>query len=173
MPQVFPIVRDPTCLDRRGLLAFAAILFAAPAVAAHGANPCPAPRVLFVCPAGTVKSAIARETLKRRAAAAGLAVTVRSRGIHVEDHVSPALAANLKAGGIDPAAEPARALSPTDIAEADLVIAFDEASDAPGMSRARTWDIPSWNSDYAGASRALSRHIDALMAELAVRGCAA
>jgi hypothetical protein len=157
-------------LNRRGLLASAAGLLVLPA-AAWG-KPCAAPRMLFVCPAGTVKSAIAREILKRRAAAGHLAVEVRSRGLLVEDHVSPALAANLRADGIDPTAEPARRLDPADVAWADLVIAFDEAAAAPGLGRARAWDTPSWNSDYAGAKLALSRHMDALIAELASRGCA-
>lgn len=173
MPPVFLRAQCRSFFDRRSLLAFAALLLATPAVAAPRTGPCPAPKVLFVCPAGTVKSAIAREVLKRRAAARGLAVEVRSRGVRVEDHVSPALAARLKADGIDPAAEPARALAAADVGEADFVIAFDEAAAAPGLSRARVWDIPSWNSDYAGAKQALSRHVDALMAELASRGCTA
>jgi hypothetical protein len=156
-------------LSRRGLVASAASLLFLPATAR--AEPCPSPRVLFVCPAGTVKSAIARETLKHRAASLRLAVDVRSRGLQVEDHVSPALAANLRADGIDPAAEPARRLAPADIAWADLVIAFDEAAAAPGLGGARAWDTPSWNSDYAGAKLALSRHLDALVAELSSRGC--
>lgn len=157
-------------LNRRGLLASVAGLLLLPAAA--GAKPCPPPRVLFVCPAGTVKSAIAREVLRRRAASERLAVEVRSRGVQVEDHVSPALAANLRADGIDLAAEPAQRLAPADIAWADLVIAFDEAAAAPGLAHARAWDTPSWNSDYAGARLALSRHMDGLIAELASRGCA-
>jgi hypothetical protein len=156
-------------LNRRGLTACVAGLLVFPAVAL--ARPCPPPRVLFVCPAGTVKSAIARETLKRRAASEHLAVEVRSRGVAVEDHVSPGLAANLRADGIDPAAEAAQRLAPADIGWADLVIVFDEAAAAPGLARARAWDTPSWNSDYAGARLALSRHMDALMAELSSRGC--
>lgn len=157
-------------LSRRGLLASAGGLILLPA-AAWG-KPCPPSRVLFVCPAGTVKSAIAREVLKRRAVAEHLAVDVRSRGVRVEDHVSPALARNLRADGIDPAAEAAQRLAPADIAWADLVIAFDEAAVAPGLARARTWETPSWNSDYAGAKRALSRQMDDLIVELAAHGCA-
>lgn len=157
-----------TILTRRGV-ALAMLAFAGPAFSAPG--PCPTPRVLFVCPAGTVKSAIAREALKARAGARGVAVIVRSRGVHLEDHVSPGLAANLKADGIDPTAEPALALAPSDIAWADFVIGFDEAALAPGMGQARAWDIPSWNSDYASARQAQASRIEMLLTELAARPC--
>ena len=138
-------------------------------------TPCAPPVVLFVCPAGTVKSAIARETLRKRAATAGILVQAQSRGIHPEDHVSPGLAASLKADGIDPASEAARTFVDADAARADIVIAFDEAAKVPALSRARAWDIPSWNSDYPAAKAALAARIDDLLAELRARqdaGCA-
>lgn len=153
-------------IDRRRIV-LSALLLAAPDAAL--ARPCAPAQVLFVCPAGTVKSAIARETLKARAAAAGVAVRAQSRGLHIEDHVSPALAANLRADGVDPATEPARALQDADVARADIVIAFDEAAQAPLLRRARVWEVPSWNSDYAGAKAALATRIDALVAELRAR----
>ncbi len=126
----------------------------------------------FVCPAGTVKSAIAREAFKQRAAARGLGVVVRSRGLLIEDHVSPALAERLRADGLDPKAEPARVLEASDPAWADIVIAFDEAARAPGLSRARAWATPSWNSDYDNAKADLDQRLDVLLAELATRPCA-
>lgn len=160
------------CLNRRRALVGGLILLAAPAAVA-GTVPCRAPRILFVCPAGTVKSAIARETLKRRAAQQGVPVFVTSRGLHPEDHVSPALATNLEADGIDPRSEPLRALAASDLAAADIVIAFDEAAQAPALKGARIWDIPSWNSDYAGAKGALAGQIDGLLSELRRRPCPA
>jgi protein-tyrosine-phosphatase len=116
-----------------------------------------------------VKSAIARETLRRRAAASGVRVRVVSRAIHPEDHVSPSLAANLRADGLDPAAEPALALQAADVARADIVIAFDEAAQAPDLKAARVWDIPSWNSDYPAAKAALAARTEALLGELRAR----
>jgi protein-tyrosine-phosphatase len=151
--------RYPT---RRRLVA--AILCAP--VAAQAA-PCREPRVLFVCPAGTVKSAIARDVLRSRARRAAVAVQVESRGLHPEDHVSPGLAANLRRGGIELAPEPARALTDSDVARADIVIAFDEATRAPALRNARSWEIPSWNGDYPAAKAALSARIDGLLEELA------
>ena len=156
-------------LSRR-VVALALLL--APSVARAAAGPCAPPTVLFVCPAGTVKSAIAREALKARAAQAGVPVRAVSRGLRPEDHVSAALAANLRADGIDPAAEPARALKAADVGRADIVIAFDEAAQAPALRAARVWDVPSWNGDYAGAKAALAVRMEALVAELRDRrGC--
>jgi protein-tyrosine-phosphatase len=155
-------------LSRRSV-GLALVLFARPAGAAI--RPCPAPRVLFVCPAGTVKSAIAREMLKRGALGRGIAVQVRSRGVHPEDHLSPELAGRLAADGLDPKAEPVRAYSPPDAADADVVIVFDEAAQAPGLEGARAWDVPSFNGDYAHAMPALERRTSALLDELAARAC--
>lgn len=152
--------------NRRLVLALPLILAAAPATAA-----CRPQVVLFVCPAGTVKSAIAREALKQRAAATGLAVDVRSRGIAPEDHVSPRLAQRLRADGIDPAAEPALAVTPADVAGADVVVAFDAAAEAPVLKGSRAWVTPSWNADYDAARADLGRRLDGLVAELAA-GCA-
>jgi len=157
----------PATLTRRALTA---LLLAAPTALKAQPAPCGAPpTVLFVCPAGTVKSAIARESLKAQAAGAGVLVRVQSRGLKVEDHVSPGLAANLKADGIDPTAEPARPLADGDVAAADIVIAFDEAAKAPALRNARSWDIPSWNSDYAGAKTALAARMEDLIVELRAR----
>lgn len=161
----------PVTLHRRSV-ALGLLLMAG---RARAQAPCAPPVVLFVCPAGTVKSAIARETLRKRAATAGILVQAQSRGIHPEDHVSPGLAANLKADGIDPASEPARTFVDADAARADVVVAFDEAAKVPALSQARAWDIPSWNSDYPAAKAALTARIDDLLAELRVRqaaGCA-
>ncbi len=154
-------------LTRRTL---ALALLLAPTGLRAGAQPCPPPpTILFVCPAGTVKSAIARETLKARAAASGLRVRALSRGLKPQDHVSTGLAANLKADGIDPAAEPLLALKAEDIASETIVIAFDEAATDPMLHGARTWTSPSWNTDYPAAKAALATRMDTLIEELARR----
>jgi protein-tyrosine-phosphatase len=155
--------RSPALLRRSVVLA----LTAAPVTAL--AAPCPPTRVLFVCPAGTVKSPIAREFLKTKAGSLGLDLDVRSRGVAVEHHVSDALAARLKADHIDPAAQPARALAAMDVEEADIVVAFDAAADDPRLSRARAWRTPSWNDDYDAAKADMLTRIGALTEELARR----
>jgi hypothetical protein len=161
---------DPKGVARRGLLAAVALLALARAAwAAPG--PCPFADVLFVCPSGTVKNAIAREVLKRRARERGIPVHAWSGGLVLEDHVTPALAARLQADGIDPRAEPARALEATDLPRAGIVITFDDASKAPGLEHARSWDVPGFLGDYEGARVGLAPRIEALLDELQARPC--
>jgi len=131
------------------------------------AAPCRPTRVLFVCPVGTVKSAIARETLRRRVAASNLPVLVQSRGIAPANHVTPALAERLHADAIDPTVDPLRALTAADVANADIVIAFDEAAQSPLLAKARAWRTPSWNDQYDAAKADLAQRLDGLIEELA------
>jgi len=151
---------------------FTLTLLAAPTQLAAG--PCAPVKVLFVCPAGTVKSPIAREMLKRAAAARSLSVDVRARGLAPADHVSPELAARLKAERFDLRAEHAVALTPRDVAAADMVIAFDAAADSPLLKSARAWRTPSWNSDYEAAKADMNIRMIVLVEELMARrtGCA-
>lgn len=130
------------------------------------AAPCPPPRVLFVCPAGTVKSPIARELLRAEAQRRGLAVDVRSRGVAVDDHVSEALRARLRADRVNSEAEPARNFVAADVSNADVVVAFDAAADDPRLTRARAWRTPSWNADYDTAKADMQTRIAALADEL-------
>lgn len=152
-------------LNRRSLIVGVAIVLGPGSANAA----CPPVRVLFVCPAGSVKSAIAREALKQRAVREGASVDVSSRGVHPEDHTSPALLANLKKDGLNPASEPLRGLAQSDIAQADLIIAFDEASEEPMLRSARVWKTPSWNGDYAAAKADLDDRLTQLLIELKVR----
>jgi hypothetical protein len=152
-------------------------LLATPATALARSPDCgPAPQILFVCEAGTVNSAIARESFRARAADAGLDVRVTSRGLHPEDHLTPAVATRLRADGIDPALEPAKALAEADVTEANIVVAFNAAADDPLLRGARRWNVPSWGTDYATAKAAMDTQIGKLVAELgagAKAGCAA
>jgi protein-tyrosine-phosphatase len=156
-------------LNRRFLLAgLAAVALPAPG---HAASPCWVPRVLFVCPMGSVKSAIARERLRREAKARGFTVDVHSRGVKPALDISPGLASNLRREGIDPLADPIRQFTKADADRADITIAFDEAASAPGLENARKWHSPSWNDDYANAKAAMDKQIPALADELAKRSC--
>ncbi|MFZ5728954.1 MAG: hypothetical protein ACOY4G_06360 [Pseudomonadota bacterium] len=150
-----------------GLTITRRLLFVAFAAAPIGAGAaCPPTRVLFVCPAGTVKSAIAREALRVRIETARLNVVVLSRGLHPEDHLSPALATRLRADGLDPARETPLLLTVEDVAGADIATAFDDATNAPSLAKARPWRTPSWNADYDAAKTDLAVRLDALIAEL-------
>ena len=152
-------------LKRRTVLG-GVLALATAAVADAG---CPRPAVLFVCPAGTVKSAIARETFKAQAAKAGLAVDVRSRGVEVQDHMSPQLVAELNADHINPAAERAQKLGASDLWPGQIVVAFDDAGQDPRLAGARTWDVPSFNENYPAAKAALAVRVADLVSELKAR----
>jgi protein-tyrosine-phosphatase len=149
-------------LNRRALVALVFVA-ASPAAALPICRP---PRVLFVCPAGTVKSAIARELFKREAAAASIPVEVRSRGIAIEDHITPAFAARLKADRIDLAAQPPAVLGSADAQWADIVIAFDEAIDSPLLMAKQAWRTPSWLADYDTALADMNTRLDGLLVEV-------
>lgn len=127
-------------------------------------------KILFVCRAGTAKSAIAREIFKQRAKERGIAVDVFSRGIVVEDHVSPQLKANLRADGIDTITEPVTALIPADWAAADILVNFNQLPASVNHKDVRDWtDVPSVNDDYASARAIMNKRIDALLTEIGNR----
>jgi protein-tyrosine-phosphatase len=137
-------------------------------VAAFAAEP--PPRILFVCQFGSVRSPIARELLKRRAAERGISVAVQSRGITPEPHLSPELAATVEADKLDLASQPLRGLGQGDVDAADVVIHFDPLSAGLRVKNARDWsDIGSMNANYPAARANLMRRIDALIDELALR----
>lgn len=125
------------------------------------------PKILLVCQFGTVKSAITRELLIRRAAERGIALEAWSRGITPEEHLAPALLPRLRAEQIDPGRQPLQPLSARDVARADLVIAFDPLPTSFSRANVRDWsDVPSMNSSYDAARRVIDQRIDALLDQL-------
>ena len=125
------------------------------------------PKILLVCQFGTVKSAITRELLIRRAAERGIALNAWSRGITPEQHLAPALLPRLRAEQIDPGRQPLRPLTPRDAARADLIIAFDPLPPSFSRAKVRDWsDVPSMNSSYDAARRVVDQRIDALLDQL-------
>lgn len=155
-----------TKISRRAFVALASGLALAGGCA-HGRH-APHPSVLFVCQAGTVKSPIARELLRRRASERGMTLAVASRGIASEDHVSAELRAHVIHDGLDAALEPAERLDARALAAADIVVVFNPLPPALARADARDWtDMPSMNDDYANAFAYLDRHIRALLDELA------
>src|SRR5436190_3664077 len=101
--------------DRRSLL-IAAFLAAILPRGTWASPSLRTPRILLVCQFGTVKSPVARELLKRRAAQRGIQLAVTSRGITPQDHITPDLMKRLAADDINPAAQPLRKLSKRDVA---------------------------------------------------------
>jgi hypothetical protein len=126
------------------------------------------PRVLFVCQSGTAKSAIAREFLRRRAAQRGIAVTTFSRGIVLENHVSPLLQAALTAERIDTTRDGDHVLTSRDVGAADIIIFFNALPPKLRINGARDWSaLPSVNDNWPEARIDLIRRIDALLDDVA------
>lgn len=157
-------MRDPNLAGfsrRTAILSAAALLVAAKAPARR------APRVLFVCLHGTVKSPIARELMRQQAKARGIAVQVRSRGIEPEEGASPEVAAALVRAGIDVKRDPLRALTKADAAWADVVVFFDPLPFTVTGKDLRDWrDTPSVNKSYVEALELMRGRIAALLDEL-------
>lgn len=156
---------------RRGWLAAAAAIAAAPAWASIDGPQ--RPGVLFVCEAGTVKSAMARELFRTRARQQGIAVDAISRGLNVADHVSPGLRQRLLADRIDTTAEPAQALAPADWLAALMVVAFNPLPPSVERSDVIDWtDLGSMNDDYDRSLADLRARIEGLVDDLEARGLA-
>lgn len=163
-PQISSRSLQSSIARRAFLVAGLALPFAAAARTGH--HP---PRILFVCQFGTVKSAIARELCRRRAAERGISVRATSRGLTIAaDHRSPALIAALAAEGLDPDADPPTPLARKDWRRADVVVTFNPLPAAVRPRDLRDWsDTPSFNDDYAHGRPEVLARIDALLTELA------
>ena len=144
---------------------FLIALAAAACQMAATAKPLPqVPKVLFVCQYGTVKSPIARELLRRRAAERRVRVSAASRGITPEEHLSAEVRERLAREGLDVASEPLRKLSQADLHQADLVILFDRLPVSFAAGNVQDWsDLPSMLNSYPVARAELDRRIDALL----------
>jgi protein-tyrosine-phosphatase len=160
--------RNRSSLGRRGFVKasmLATALIASGCVIQPQVAP---PKILFVCQAGTAKSAIAREMFKKRAKERCIDVDVFSRGLMIEDHLSPELKQNLRADGINTNAELTLALKPADWAAADILVNFNPLPASVKHKDVRDWtDVPSVNDDYTNAKRIMTARIDALLDELA------
>lgn len=123
--------------------------------------------VLFICQFGSVKSAIARELLRRRATERHHSLTVFSRGITPEPHLPPALQRDLLREGIDTNRQPLQQLRQSDLDAADRVIIFDRLPAGLRATNVEDWtDTPSVLNDYTRARADLDRRIDELLNRL-------
>jgi predicted protein tyrosine phosphatase len=148
-------------ISRRLALALAALLFGKAAAPRAPVN------VLFVCQAGTVKSPVAREHFRRLAKAGGTNAQAQSRGITPEDHMTPKLAAALKADGINVDADPVLPLTVADLKAADVIVVFNALPAQLGTWKVRNWsDLPSMNENYAVARAILLPRLEALSSEI-------
>jgi len=146
---------------RTTILSAAALLVAAKAPGKR------APRVLFVCLHGTVKSPIARELMRGQAKARGVSIKVQSRGVDPEEGASPEVAAALVRDGIAVKRDPLRVLTAADAVWADVVVYFDPLPFEVTGKDLRDWrDTPSANQHFAEALTIMRRRIGVLLDEL-------
>ena len=151
-------------LSRRAFVAAASASLSWPIFGAGRSRPT---KVLFICQFGSVKSAIAREIFRRRAAERHQSVSVFSRGITPEPHLPLALQRDLLREGIDTARQPLRQLRQADLDAADLVIIFDKLPPDLRVTKVDDWtDTPSVLNDYPRARADLDRRIDELLGRL-------
>ena len=143
-------------------------------LAAAAALPAPAlamrqPRVLFICRYATVKSATARELLRKRARERGIGVAVWSRGITPVDHLTPQIRQRLIAEfGIDPASEHPKALRQADLDRADIAVLFDRLPPSLHRMDVLDWtDQPSLLEQFEPSMAYLEAHIEALLDRIA------
>lgn len=151
--------------NRRAVLVFGAILAITPSAVLAVTRP---PVVLFICPAGTANSAIARELFRKRAKERGIAATAFSRGLHIEDHISVPLRQRLDAESIDTRRDGFSDLKPKDVRAADIVVTFAPLPAAYRPDKLRDWSaVPSVNDAWPAARADLDRRIDALLDSIA------
>ena len=154
--------------SRRGFVKSSLLAAALTASGCAVQPPAQPPKILFVCQAGTAKSAIAREMFKQRATERGINVDGSSRGLAIEDHLSPELKQKLHIDGINTKAEPALPLKPADWAAADILVKFNPLPASVQHKDVRDWtDVPSVNDDYANAKAVMEARIEALLDEIA------
>ena len=167
MPVSHSKLSKPT-MSRRSFMVSALALSLVPAAVVARSRPVPV--VLFVCQYGTAKSAIARELFRRRVAQRHLALSAFSRGLTIEDHMTPDLRQRLAADGIDTELEKPQVLMPRDWQRASVVVAFNPLPLEVPREKVRDWtDLPSITDDYASTRAMLDRRLEALIDELETR----
>lgn len=125
------------------------------------------PNILFVCRFGSVKSPVAREYFRRRAAERGLVFSVKSRGITPEAHISESLLVSLKRDGIDQDRDGLHKLRHYDLRQADILVIFDTLPSGLKGKNLHDWtNTGSFNESFATEKPKLLLRIDALIDEI-------
>ena len=126
----------------------------------------PTPRVetvVFVCPHGAAKSVLAGSYFNRLAGQLGLEVRAIARGTDPDAEISERVRQDV--GSALCAERPAK-LTPADVANADLVVAFDLAEPELGVVPDRSWDaLPALSADFELGRAAILGRVVALVAE--------
>jgi DNA-binding beta-propeller fold protein YncE len=152
-------------------MAFVAGILAAVAlvacVALH-AEEAPPTQVLFVCEHGNVKSLMAASYFNQLAAKRGLNLRAISRGSAPDSTTVPApIVAGLRTDGVDVGSFKPIAVSATDVAGSERVVAINtelpSGIDAPAAKIEHWDDVPAASVNYAAARDSLRAHVEQLL----------
>jgi arsenate reductase len=161
-------MRHKAPIDIVRLIAF--LIISACATSAGGASPAES-QVLFVCEHGNVKSLMAASYFNRLAIQRGLPYHAISRGTAPNSTtVPPPIAAGLQGEGFDVTAFHPAAVAAADVSASRRVIlintALPEKANLAGSAPEQWTDVPAASVDYAAASAALKKHVEALIDDL-------
>jgi len=129
-------------------------------------------RILFVCLHGAAKSALAAADCERLAAARGLDIAADFAGIEPDADVAPAVAAALRAEGMDLGGKKPRLVRSGDVVAAEQVVTFGcdlGGATVPG-ARIEQWvDVPAVSDGLPAARSAIRAHLEQMIDEWAPR----
>jgi protein-tyrosine-phosphatase len=127
--------------------------------------------ILFLCPHGGAKSVIAASYFNRLANERGLLLTgVAAATEEPSDRVPSSVVSLLAQQGIDVSTYRPRRIEKQDAGRARRVVAIDcdLGNTDIGSSVAERWDdVPKVSEDLPGATRAIRRHVEKLVQEMA------
>ncbi len=127
--------------------------------------------ILFLCPYGGAKSVIAASYFNRLANERGLPLTgVAAATEEPYDRVPPPVAAILAKEGIDVSKYRPRRVAKEDFVRALRIVAIDcdlRKTDTGSLLAERWDDVPKVSEDLPAATRAIRRHVEKLVQEMA------
>jgi protein-tyrosine-phosphatase len=130
----------------------------------------PSRTILFLCPHNAAKSILAAAHFDQRVQERGLDYRAASAGTSPDAVPSPAVVAMLWEEGIDIADYRPRRVTTEDLTNAHRVISLGcDLDDLDGgITRMERWDdVPPASQDLDASRAAITRHLDALLNELA------
>jgi arsenate reductase len=126
------------------------------------------PKVLFVCLHGAAKSVLAAADFERMARERGLRVTAESAGTEPDAAIAPAVAAALRADGVDMGDRKPQLVTREHVTGADRVVAFGcglGAAATPETTVERWDDVPAVKDGLPAARASIRMHLERLLAE--------
>lgn len=123
--------------------------------------------VVFVCAHGAAKSVLAGSYFNLLAAQQGIPARAIARGTEPDAEVSERVRLDVDAVGATLCVEQPTRLMHDDIANADLLVAFDLDEHELGAVPQRSWNsLPPLSGDFERARAAIVAHVQELVAEL-------